>query len=104
MPCITYLTPGPERKLYLDIFRSGGVTAIATSRVLDEGVDIPDASIGIILSGSGSTRQFRQRLGRLLRPSSGKKAILYEIVARGTSEFATSRRSMKGVPDSADVS
>ena len=103
MPCITYLTPGPERKQYLDMFRRGDVTAIATSRVLDEGVDVPDASIGIILSGSGSTRQFRQRLGRLLRPSSGKKATLYEIVARGTSEFATSRRRRKGVPDSTDV-
>ncbi len=86
------------------MFRSGDVTAIATSRVLDEGVDVPDASIGIILSGSGSTRQFRQRLGRLLRPSSNKKAILYEIVASGTSEFATSRRRRKGVPDSADGS
>lgn len=104
MPCITYLTPGPERKQYLDMFRRGDVTAIATSRVLDEGVDVPDASIGIILSGSGSTRQFRQRLGRVLRPSSGKKAMLYEIVARGTSEFATSKRRRKGVPDSADVS
>ena len=104
MPCITYLTPGPERKKYLDMFRRGAVTAIATSRVLDEGVDVPDASIGIILSGSGSTRQFRQRLGRILRPSSGKKATLYEIVARGTSEFATSRRRRKGVPDSADGS
>ena len=104
MPCITYLTPGPERKKYLDMFRRGAVTAIATSRVLDEGVDVPDASIGIILSGSASTRQFRQRLGRILRPSSGKKATLYEIVARGTSEFATSRRRRKGVPDSADGS
>ena len=104
VPCITYLTPGPERKEYLDMFRRGDVTAIATSRVLDEGVDVPDASIGIILSGSGSTRQFRQRLGRLLRPSSGKKATLYEIVASGTSEFATSKRRRKGVPDSADVS
>jgi len=104
IPCITYLTPGPERKEYLRMFKDGDVTALATSRVLDEGVDVPDASVGIILSGSGSTRQFRQRLGRLLRPSEGKKATLYEIVASGTSEFATSRRRRKGVPGSADGS
>ena len=104
IPCITYLTPGPERKEYLRMFKDGDVTALATSRVLDEGVDVPDASVGIILSGSGSTRQFRQRLGRLLRPSKGKKATLYEIVASGTSEFATSRRRRKGVPGSADGS
>ncbi len=100
MPCITYLTPGPERKKYLDMFRSGEITAIATSRVLDEGIDVPDASVGIVLSGSGSARQFRQRLGRLLRPSQGKTSTLYEIVAKGTSEFSTSRRRRKGVPNS----
>ncbi|MEM0127995.1 MAG: DEAD/DEAH box helicase [Thermoplasmatales archaeon] len=104
IPCITYLTPGPERKEYFRMFKDGHVTALATSRVLDEGVDVPDASVGIILSGSGSTRQFRQRLGRILRPSEGKKATLYEIVASGTSEFMTSKRRRKGVPSSADVS
>ncbi|MGC8645874.1 MAG: DEAD/DEAH box helicase, partial [Thermoplasmata archaeon] len=102
IPCITYLTPGPERKKYLEMFRNGEITALATSRVLDEGIDVPDASIGIVLSGSGSTRQFRQRLGRLLRPSVGKNSILYEIVAKGTSEYGTSRRRRKGVPDSID--
>jgi len=100
IPCITYLTPGPERKKYLEMFRSGDITVLATSRVLDEGIDVPDASIGIVLSGSGSTRQFRQRLGRLLRPSEGKNSILYEIVAKGTSEYGTSKRRRKGVPDS----
>lgn len=98
IPCITYLTPGPERKMYLDMFRNGEVRALTTSRVLDEGIDVPDASVGIVLSGSGSSRQFRQRLGRILRPSQGKRAVMYEIVARGTSEYGTSRRRRKGVP------
>ncbi|MHB1440460.1 MAG: DEAD/DEAH box helicase family protein [Cuniculiplasma sp.] len=102
IPCITYLTPGPERKKYMEMFREGSITVLATSRVLDEGIDVPDASIGIVLSGSGSTRQFRQRLGRLLRPSEGKKSVLYEIVSKGTSEYGTSRRRRKGVPSSTD--
>ncbi len=102
IPCITYLTPGPERKMYLDMFRSGKVRALTTSRVLDEGIDVPDASVGIVLSGSGSSRQFRQRLGRILRPGDGKKAVMYEIVARGTSEYGTSKRRRKGVPVSID--
>ncbi len=104
IPCITYLTPGPERKAYLEMFRNGEVNALATSRVLDEGIDVPDAMVGIVLSGSGSTRQFRQRLGRLLRPSSGKHAVMYEVVAKGTSEYGTSRRRRKGVPSSTDDS
>ena len=104
IPCITYLTPGKERKRYFDMFRNGEITALTTSRVLDEGIDVPDASVGIVLSGSGSTRQFRQRLGRLLRPSEGKHAIFYEIIASGTSEYGTSRRRRKGVPRSVDGS
>jgi len=104
IPALTYLTPGPERKEYLQMFREGKVTALATSRVLDEGVDVPDATIGIVLSGSGSARQYRQRLGRILRPGSGKKAVLYEIVTKSTSEYATSSRRRKGVPNRSDDS
>lgn len=97
-PAITYLTPTKERKEYLDMFRSGQVRAISSSRVLDEGIDVPDASVAVVISGSGSSRQFRQRLGRILRPASGKNSTLYEIVAKGTSEFHTSSRRRKGVP------
>ena len=37
-------------------------------RVLDEGVDIPDAELAIIVSGTGSGKELVQRLGRILRP------------------------------------
>ena len=52
--------------------------------------------MGIILSGTGTSREFIQRLGRLLRPQS-EKAILYEIVSRGTSEVYTSGKKEKGI-------
>jgi len=35
---------------------------LATSQVLDEGIDVPAANVGIILSGSASKRQYAQRL------------------------------------------
>ncbi len=98
VPALTYMTSGKERKKYLEMFKSGEITVLATSRILDEGVDVPDASIAIIMSGSGSTRQFRQRLGRILRPSEGKASYLYELVSSGTTEYGTSRRRRKGVP------
>ncbi len=99
VPAITYLTGQKERKKYLEMFKTGSIRILAASRVLDEGVDVPDASIAIILSGSGSVRQFRQRLGRILRPGDEKNATLYEIVSKETSEYSTSRRRRKGVPD-----
>jgi superfamily II DNA or RNA helicase len=92
VPAITHQTKARERKLVLDRFRSGEYSVLATSQVLNEGVDVPAAAVGIILSGSGSVREHVQRLGRLLRKVDGKQAMLYEVVSRGTAEEFTSER------------
>jgi superfamily II DNA or RNA helicase len=92
IPAITHETPIKERSAWLAAFNQGEVMALATSRVLNEGVNIPDASIAIVLSGSGSTREHIQRLGRILRKRPGKEAILYEIVTAGTTEEYISER------------
>ena len=70
-----------ERKEMLELFRSGEYPILVTSKVLNEGVDVPEASVGIIVSGSGSIREHVQRLGRILRKkANGKQAILYELL------------------------
>ena len=97
VPCLTYKTPDEERKELLRRFKEGKNTILATSRVLDEGVDVPEASVAIVLSGSGSPRQFRQRLGRILRPREGKQAVLYEVLSRDTSEMGTAARRKRGM-------
>jgi superfamily II DNA or RNA helicase len=97
IPYITYTTPKDERADNLAGFKTGAYRALVTSKVLDEGVDVPDASVGIILSGSGSKREFIQRLGRILRKKGDKKAVLYEIVSRSTKEVDSSYRRNKAV-------
>jgi superfamily II DNA or RNA helicase len=92
LPAITYLTPKEERREILENFRKGDYKTIVTSQVLDEGIDVPDATVGYILSGTGSTRAYIQRLGRLLRKVEGKRARLVEIVSKETMEVRTSRR------------
>lgn len=92
IPSITYRTPDKERGEILDGFRSGNYRAIITSKVLDEGIDVPDADVAIVLSGTGSERAFTQRLGRILRKREGKNAVLYEIVSAETSETSTARK------------
>jgi superfamily II DNA or RNA helicase len=92
IPAITYRTSKEERREILGKFRKGEYNAIVTSQVLDEGVDVPDASLGFILSGSGSSREYIQRLGRILRKSRGKHAKLIEIVAKKTVETNMSER------------
>ena len=81
-----------ERKQILERINSGEYTVVVTSQVLNEGVDVPSASVGIVLSGSGTTRENVQRLGRILRKYKDKQAVLYEVVARGTAEEFTSER------------
>ena len=92
IPAVTYQTPKEERREILENFRTGDYRAIVTSQVLDEGVDVPDASVGFMLSGTGSTREYIQRLGRLLRKVEGKQAKLVEIVSKETMEVRMSRR------------
>jgi superfamily II DNA or RNA helicase len=92
MPCITHQTKVRERSDVLAGLGEGRYGAIVTSKVLNEGVDLPDASVAVVMSGSGSVREHVQRLGRILRPKDGKRALLYELVTAGTGETFTSER------------
>ena len=75
-------------------FKAGEYQTLVASHVLNEGVDVPDARIAIILSGTGSSREYIQRLGRVLRKGAtpDKQAILYEVITENTSEERTSER------------
>ncbi len=95
VPAITHQTPREERKEILDKFKAGEYRVLVTSQVLDEGVDVPDATVGFILSGTGSSREYIQRLGRILRKRKGKQAKLIELVARETVETRISRRRQR---------
>ena len=93
IPAITHQTPVKERREVLQNFRTGDYKTIVVSHVLNEGVDVPDARVAILLSGSGSTREYIQRLGRVLRKGDGNKlAILYEVIAEETTEENIARR------------
>ena len=93
LPVMTHLTRAAERKSFLEEFRSGGYPVLVTNRVLNEGVDVPAAAVGVVLAGTGSVREHVQRLGRVLRAAPGKsQAILYELVSAGTSEESVSSR------------
>ena len=92
VPVITHQTKVRERSEILQRFADGTYGAVATSKVLNEGVDVPDANVAIVISGSGSVREHVQRLGRILRKREGKQATLYELVSGGTAETHTSER------------
>jgi superfamily II DNA or RNA helicase len=92
VPAITHETDIKERKEILQKFNDGIYQTIVTSKVLNEGVDVPRAQIGIVVAGSGSTREHVQRLGRILRQWEGQTATLYELVTDDTVEQHVSER------------
>ena len=93
IPAITHETGASERRELLERFRRGEYSCLVTANVLDEGVDVPDANVAVVLSGSGSEREFTQRLGRILRPKEdGGRALLYELVTEETAEERVAQR------------
>jgi superfamily II DNA or RNA helicase len=92
VPVITHQTKVTERSAILGGLRDGRYHAVVTSKVLNEGVDVPEANVAVVLSGSGSVREHVQRLGRILRKREGKRAVLYELVTTRTTEALTSER------------
>ncbi len=75
-----------EREVALQRFRDGELRALVSARVLNEGVDVPAADVAIVVGGTQGQREHTQRVGRVLRPAEGKKALVYELVVRRTAE------------------
>jgi superfamily II DNA or RNA helicase len=81
-----------EREEVLARFRAGELRALVSAQVLNEGLDVPDAEIGIVVGGRLGAREHLQRVGRLLRPGEGKRAIVYELVIGFSSEASEAER------------
>lgn len=97
VPAITHQTRVRERSQILAGLSDGSLGCVVTSKVLNEGVDVPTANVAIVLSGNASVREHVQRLGRILRKAGDKRALLYELVAAGTGEESTSERRRQHV-------
>lgn len=92
IPAISHETGTAERKHILECFQSGQYRAIVTSRVLNEGIDVPEAKIAIVLGGTSGAREYIQRLGRVLRKVENREAMLFEVIARKTIEEGRAQR------------
>jgi superfamily II DNA or RNA helicase len=87
----------PERDDALERFRHGDLRTLVSARVLNEGLDVPDADVAVVVGGALGEREHVQRVGRLLRPREGKRAAVYELVTRNTVEVGQARRRRQGL-------
>lgn len=92
IPCLLNHCKKQERLEVLQGLADGTYPAIVANQVLDEGVDVPEAKVAVVIGGSGSTKQAKQRLGRILRRSGNARATLYEVVCADTNEEQRSRQ------------
>lgn len=92
VPCLLSHCAKRERLEVLEGFSNGEYPVIVANQVLDEGVDVPAAKVAIVIGGMASSRQARQRLGRILRRSGNERAVLYEVVCTGTNDETRSRQ------------
>jgi superfamily II DNA or RNA helicase len=92
IPCLLSHCGKHERRDVLEGLEDGAYPALVANQVLDEGVDLPQVNVAVVVGGHASSRQAKQRLGRILRKSGNRKAMLYEVVSAETNEEARSRR------------
>jgi superfamily II DNA or RNA helicase len=100
VPVITAETAAGERQEILTAFRDGKLRAIASARVLNEGIDVPEARVAIIVAGVLGAREHIQRIGRVLRPGPEKHALVYELFTTNTSDATRSRMRAQYAPQS----
>ncbi len=97
---ITGSTARRQRREILDDLRVRRLDAVAAPRVLDEGIDVPDANLGIVMSASRTRRQMIQRMGRILRRKQPGIAARFVIMfAKDTLEDPANRIERDGFLD-----
>ncbi|MCL1872671.1 MAG: DEAD/DEAH box helicase [Clostridiales bacterium] len=76
------------RTITLNNYQNMEIRILICCRALDEGLNVPQTDVGIILSSTGSVRQRIQRIGRILRrcAEDGAKSVYYLHVADSSEE------------------
>lgn len=90
-----------ERDQAIAAFRAGELRVLVSARVLNEGFDVPDADVAIIVGGTLGEREHVQRIGRVLRPALGKRALVFELIAAQTHEVFKAEERARALEPSA---
>jgi DNA excision repair protein ERCC-3 len=102
IPFISGETDFDDREKYFEEFREGDLDTMIVSRIGDEGLDLPNAEVGIVMSGQGgSRRQATQRAGRVMRPVGDAQVFMVATKGSNEEDFVKQQVELlkeKGVP------
>jgi superfamily II DNA or RNA helicase len=73
-------------RVMMEDFISGKINILNSCHKLNEGLDVPDISVGIILGTDSSETKARQRRGRATRKCGNKQAEIFYLVIKDTVE------------------
>jgi len=91
---------GTEQDEAMESFRDGsnGYHVLSTSKALDQGADLPQIDMALVVSGTSKPLQSIQRLGRTIRKGDGKRAVIVEIYARDTQDQKWLQKRQRKTP------
>ena len=86
------------RREVLRKYKQNEYQILVTCKALDEGLDVPSTSNGIIVASTASVRQRIQRIGRILRKSPGKDtSIIYSILIENLEDNIIDHEEIKEI-------
>jgi superfamily II DNA or RNA helicase len=76
------------------------VRILSTCKAVNEGLDVPECSLGIVAGSNSTALTFIQQLGRVVRHVPGKRAIFVNLYTPETQEVKWMEKRMSGInPD-----
>lgn len=85
--------PATKRRMIIDGLRDGSIRVLVGGNAITEGLDLPDISNVVLTSMLvKSTRTPVQRLGRVLRPKTGKQVKIFLVYVAKTLEEENAQR------------
>ena len=86
-----------QRETALEKFKDGSIRVLCSTKALNQGLDVPDASIGIVCGLTSKALSMIQRIGRLIRFQEGKKGKVYILYVENSQEEKWLKNSIKGL-------
>jgi len=86
-----------QRENALLEFKEGNKNVLCSTKALNQGLDVPDASVGVVCGLTSKALPMIQRIGRLIRFQEDKKGRIYILYVKDSQEEKWLKSSVKGL-------